>query len=107
MTYAIIKTGGKQYIVKKGDTLNIEKLLANANEEIELNEVLLSFDTETKQVAIGNPTVLNAKVKAMVVEQGRAKKVTVVKYKPKIRYKKKYGHRQPYTKVKIMEIVQD
>ncbi|MFH1712871.1 MAG: 50S ribosomal protein L21 [Candidatus Jacksonbacteria bacterium] len=107
MQYAIIKTGGKQYKVKVGDIIKIEKITANEKEEISFDDVLLMFDEENgevKEIKIGKPVIKDAKVKAKVIEQGRDKKITVIKYKPKIRYKRKYGHRQPYTKVEILEI---
>jgi len=104
MTYAIIKTGGKQYKVKLGDVLKIEKIEANKGAQIEIKDVLMVFDEETKEVKIGTPIIKGAKIKAIVLEQGRDKKITVIKYKPKIRYKKKYGHRQPYTKIEITGI---
>ena len=108
MKYAIIKTGGKQYKVKVGDKIKIEKIEANEDQTIELQEVLLIFDEdkgEINDLKIGQPAVSKALVKVKVIEQGRAKKVDVIKYKPKIRYKKKYGHRQPYTKIEVLEIV--
>lgn len=104
MKYAIIKTGGKQYKIKVGDTLKVEKLSAEPNSEIEFKEVLLVFDDAAKEIKIGTPYIENAFVKARVMEQGRGKKITVVKYKPKIRYKKVYGARQPYTKIEILKI---
>jgi large subunit ribosomal protein L21 len=104
MQYAIIKTGGKQYKVKVGDTLKIEKIEANEGAEIEIKDVLMIFDDDGKNVKMGYPIIKKAKIKAVVLEQGRDKKITVIKYKPKIRYKKKYGHRQPYTKIEIKEI---
>lgn len=104
MTHAIIQTGGKQYKVKIGDTLKIEKIEANLNDEVTLKEVLLLFDESAKEVILGVPYVENAEVKAKILEQGRSKKVTVLKFKSKVRYKKKYGHRQPYTKLQITEI---
>lgn len=108
MQYAIIKTGGKQYKVKVGDIIKIEKITANEKQEIIFDDVLLIFDEENGEVKdfkIGKPKIESAQVKAKVVEQGRDKKVTVIKYKPKIRYKKKYGHRQPYTKIEITDII--
>lgn len=108
MTYAIIKTGGKQYKVKVGDIIKVEKIQANENQEIIFDDVLLIFDEKNgavKDIKIGKPFVKDAKIKAKVLEQGRDKKITVIKYKPKIRYKKKYGHRQPYTKIEILEII--
>jgi len=105
MKYAIIQSGGKQYQVKAGDTLKIEKIIAKKDEEIELKEVFLIFDDETKAIKIGKPIVAKAVVKAKVLEQGRAQKIDVIKYKRKVRYRKKYGHRQPFTKLAITEIV--
>ena len=105
MQYAIIKTGGKQYKVKLGDVLKIEKIEVNKGAETEIKDVLMVFDEETKEVKIGTPIIKKAKIKAIVLDQGRDKKITVVKYKPKIRYKKKYGHRQPYTKIEIKDII--
>ena len=99
---AIIKTGGKQYIVKEKDILKVEKLKANAGDELDL-ETLLLANEDGSDVAIGQP-VLPAKVKAKVLEQGRAKKIRVVHYKNKTRYHKVYGHRQPFTKLEITSI---
>lgn len=105
MKYAVIQTGGKQYKVKKGDIIKIEKIEANENQEIEFNNVLLLFnDEDEKEVKIGTPLVKDAVVKAKVLEHGRDKKISIIKYKPKVRYRKKLGHRQPYTKVKILDI---
>jgi len=97
---AIIKTGGKQYIVKPGDLLKIEKVEAKQGDEISL-EVLLTADGET--VEIGAPICKGA-CKAEVVEQGRADKISVVHYKCKVRHTKRSGHRQPYTKIKIKSV---
>lgn len=104
MKYAIIKTGGKQYIVKAGDKVKIEKLAVAENDAVELTEVLMTFDDAGKDVKIGYPTVPGAKVTGKVLKQGRAKKVTVVKYKPKTRYTKKTGHRQMFTEVEIVKV---
>ena len=100
---AVIKTGGKQYIVKEGTTLKVEKLTGNAGEVLSFAEVLLIGD-EGQEVKIGNPNVAGAKVEAQILEQGRADKINVIKYKRKVRYKRKVGHRQEYTKVKIEKI---
>ncbi|MDP3793676.1 MAG: 50S ribosomal protein L21 [Candidatus Uhrbacteria bacterium] len=97
---AVIKTGGKQYLVKEGDVLKIEKLEAKPNEEV-LFEMLLKADGDN--VEIGMP-MLSSQVTAEVVEQGRAPKITVVHYKAKSRYTRRRGHRQPFTKVKIKKI---
>jgi len=102
MNVAVIKTGGKQYLVSPGQKLKIEKIEKAAGEEIVFDEVLLFSDG--KKIEIGNPLVATAVVKAKVVFQGRAKKVTTIKFKPKTRYKKKIGHRQPYTEIEIKSI---
>jgi len=102
MTLAVIKTGGKQYLVSPGQKLKIEKIEKVAGEEIVFDEVLLFSDG--KKIEIGNPLVTTAVVKAKVIFQGRAKKVTTIKFKPKTRYKKKIGHRQPYTEIEIKSI---
>ncbi len=100
--HAIIKTGGKQYLVKKGDSLNIEKIDNEKGDKIELDSLLL-FDKKSEDIKIGKP-VLKTKIKAEVLEHGKGKKVKVLKYKPKTRQRKKKGARQPFTKIKILEI---
>ena len=100
--YAIIKTGGKQYKVSEGDLVRVEKLPYEVGESVDFNEVLLVADDN--DVKVGVPTVENAKVSATVEDQNKAKKVVVFKYKPKKMYRKKQGHRQPYTLVKIDSI---
>lgn len=99
--YAIIATGGKQYKVAEGDIINVEKLGVAAGEAVDFDQVLA---VNNGSLVIGNPTVSGAKVSATVVEEGRAKKVIVYKYKRKTGYHKKNGHRQAYTKVKIEKI---
>lgn len=101
--YAIVKTGGKQYKVKEGQALNVEKLEVPAGQSLDL-EVLMITDEEGKDVKVGTPTLAGAKVSAKVVEHGRAAKVLVVKYKPKSRYKRVNGHRQPFTRLQIEKI---
>ena len=101
MTIAIIKTGGKQYKVSEGQTLVIEKL-EHETDKVTFGEVLLiSSDKETK---IGQPFVEGASVAAEVIEDGKAKKKMVFRYKNKTRQSTKKGHRQPFTKVKIGKI---
>lgn len=99
---AIIRTGGKQYKVKKDDILTIEKMDKEVGSEVIFKEVLLISNSQKTQ--IGKPLVKGAKVKAKVLEQGKAKKITIIKFKPKTRYRRKRGHRQLFTKVKIEEI---
>ncbi|PIP17714.1 MAG: 50S ribosomal protein L21 [Parcubacteria group bacterium CG_4_10_14_0_8_um_filter_35_7] len=101
---AVIKTGGKQYKVSPGDKIKIEKIEGKKGDEVEFDEVLLISDEEGKDVRIGNPYLKDAKVKAEILEQGRAKKITVVKYKRKIRYRRKVGYRQSYTKIEVKKI---
>ncbi|MBM3204683.1 50S ribosomal protein L21 [Candidatus Uhrbacteria bacterium] len=97
---AVIQTGGKQYLVKPGDVLNVEKLEAKQGDQVSFETLLTA---EGEKVEIGAPFV-SGQVKAEVIEQGRAKKIEVVHYKPKVRYQKRSGHRQPYTKIKILSI---
>jgi large subunit ribosomal protein L21 len=104
MTTAVIKTGGKQYVTHEGDTLKIEKLAGEEGEKITFSDVLMVADDAAKTVQVGMPTVAGASVEGTIIEQGRSKKVTVIKYKPKIRYRKKLGHRQHFTKVKVDKI---
>ena len=101
--YAVIATGGKQYVVKEGQTLEVEKLEKEAGSSLDL-EVLMVTDAEGKDVKVGTPNVSGAKVTAKVLEQGRAKKIRIVKYKPKSRYTRVNGHRQPFTKIQIEKI---
>ena len=99
---AIIVTGGKQYTVSEGDVLYIEKLEAEAEATVKFDQVLAVLDGENSK--IGAPVVAGAVVEAQVEKNGKGKKITVFKYKPKKGEKKKIGHRQPYTKVKITKI---
>ena len=100
MTFAIIKTGGKQYKVAEGDILVIEKL-EHEGDSVAFNDVLLVANGDVK---VGKPTVPGAKVTAKVLEEGKGKKKMVFRYKSKTRQHKKKGHRQPYTKVQITKI---
>ena len=99
---AIIVTGGKQYTVAEGDVVYIEKLPVEAGETVKFDQVLAILDGENTK--IGAPVVEGAAVEAKVVKNGKGKKITVFKYKPKKNEKKKIGHRQPYTKVEITKI---
>ena len=100
--YAILETGGKQYKVAEGDVLFVEKLSANEGDVVVLDKVL-AFSKDGNLV-VGNPVVDGAKVEAKVLEQGKAKKILVFKYKAKKDYRKKTGHRQPFTKIVIEKI---
>lgn len=102
MKIAVIKTGGKQYLVKEGDKIKIEKIEKKIGEEVVFDQVLLV--EKENNLKIGTPFVEGAKVIGKVLEQGKAKKIIVFKYKPKKRYRKKQGHRQPYTLVEIQKI---
>lgn len=99
--FAIVETGGKQYKVEEGQFIEVEKLERNVGDKINLNVLLLS-DGET--VKAGNPYVEGNSVEAEVVEHGKGDKIVVFKYKPKKNVRKKQGHRQPYTKLKITAI---
>ena len=99
---AVIVTGGKQYLVSEGDTLYVEKLGVEAEQEVVIDQVLAIVDGENSKV--GAPLVDGASVTAKVVKNGKAKKVLVMKYRPKKDSKSKYGHRQPYTKLEITKI---
>ena len=100
--FAIIKTGGKQYRVSLGQKLKVEKLNANEGGSVRFDEVLLISNGESLE--IGTPTVLGAHVAAKILRQARDRKKIVFKYHSKSRYKKKHGHRQPFTEVEIQAI---
>lgn len=99
--YAVIQTGGKQYQVQEGDLLKVEKLNAEVGTKVTFDEVLLVGGDSVK---IGQPVVEGAKVTALVEEQGKVKKIVIGKFKAKKNYKRKQGHRQPFTLVKIEAI---
>ena len=100
--HAIIETGGKQYKVTEGDTLFIEKLEAEAGQAITFDKVLAILDGD--KATFGAPVVEGASVAATVVKNGKGKKVRIFKYNPKKGYRRRQGHRQPYTKVTIGKI---
>ena len=100
---AVIQTGGKQYIVKEGTILKVEKLPGEKGGAVVFDRVMLMGD-EGGEVKVGTPTVAGAKVEAVIEEQGRADKVVVIKYKRKVRYKRKVGHRQYFTKLRIEKL---
>lgn len=100
--YAIIVTGGKQYKVQEGDVIFVEKLDVEAESTVEFNEVL-AVSSDNKLV-VGKPVVDGASVSGKVLSHGKDKKIIVYKYKAKKDYRKKQGHRQPYTKIQIEKI---
>ncbi len=100
--HAIIVTGGKQYKVAEGDVLYIEKLPVEAGETVKFDEVLAVIDGD--KATFGTPVVEGASVEAKVAKNGKGKKIVVFKYKPKKNYKRKQGHRQPYTKIEITKV---
>ena len=101
-TYAVVRTGSKQYYVKQGDLVRVESLARDEGDQVELEDVLLV--SHQGKTTLGNPYVPGAKVGAEVVSQGKEKKVTVFKYKSKTRYRRKKGHRQQFTELKITDI---
>lgn len=100
--YAVIKTGGKQYRVAKGETLKVEKLEIDAGASIDFNDVLMVADGD--QITVGNPMIDGGKVTATVKSHGRAKKVEIVKFRRRKHHRKQMGHRQYYTEVEITDI---
>lgn len=101
-TYAIVRTGSKQYRVQAGDSIRVESLPAYAGEIVDIDDVLMvSADGD---VRVGAPVVSGARVRAQVTSRGRGRKIRVFKYKPKVRYRRMKGHRQPYTDLRIIDI---
>ena len=103
VNYAILKTGGKQYRVEPGNTIRVESLTAEVGSNLELTEILMV--AQDGEVILGTPSVEGAKIVAEVAGHGRGKKIIVFKYKPKVRYRKKTGHRQAYTELTIKDIL--
>lgn len=99
--YAIVKTGGKQYCVEEGKKISVEKLDAEVGAEVVFDQVLLVAGDDVK---VGAPVVAGAKVTAKVLEQGKGKKIRIFKYKAKSNYRRRQGHRQPFTKVEVTKI---
>jgi len=99
---AVIKTGGKQYLVSPGDKIKIEKINKKEGNEVTFKDVLLV--KKNRKVEVGTPMVKGAKVVGKIISQGKGKKVIVFKYRSKTRYKKKKGHRQPFTEIEITKI---
>jgi len=101
--YAVIETGGKQYRVAPGETVYLEKLAGTAGDSVEFDRVLLVSDGTNAK--IGTPTVSGAKVTGQVVEQGRGKKLIVYKFMRRKDYRRKNGHRQPFTAVQVKDVI--
>ena len=101
--YAVFKTGGKQYRVEKGDKLQVEKLPGNVGDAVTFDQVLLVSGGET--LAVGQPLVGGAKVEAKIVRQGLGPKVVIFKFRRRKNYRRKTGHRQPFTALEITDIV--
>lgn len=101
---AIIKTGGKQYAVSEGEILKIEKIEGEVDSDVMLGDVLLRSADSGSDCVIGAPMIEGATVTVKILEQGRGKKIAIIKYKPKVRYRRKTGHRQLFTKVQITKI---
>jgi large subunit ribosomal protein L21 len=101
--YAVCKTGGKQYRVAAGDTIKVEKLEGKPGDAVELAEVLLLADGEN--IVLGRPLIEGALIKAEILEQDRDRKVTIFKYRRRRRYRRKTGHRQPFTALRVVDIV--
>jgi large subunit ribosomal protein L21 len=102
MTYAVIKTGGKQYRVAVGDKLKIEQISANVDSELRLEEVLMVGEGD--QITVGTPTVKGASVTAKVIAQGRGEKIRIFKLRRRKHYQKHQGHRQNYTEILIQSV---
>jgi len=100
--YAVIQTGGKQYRVEQGEVLRVEKLIGDAGSKVTFDTLL--FADDGGNVRIGQPMVTGVSVDAEIVEQGRGKKITIFKYKRRKSYRRKAGHRQPFTALKITAI---
>jgi len=101
---AVIKTGGKQYKVAEGDKIQIEKIAGKDGKKVDFKEVLLVGDSKGTDLKVGDPLVKGAKVSGTIETQYRDKKVTTIKYKSKVRYRRKVGHKQHKTLVKIEKI---
>ncbi|MGI6380929.1 MAG: 50S ribosomal protein L21 [Anaerolineae bacterium] len=101
--YALIETGGRQYRVAVGDTIDVELLDAQVGDSLDIEKVLLVSDDEA--VRVGQPLIEGARVSATVLEHGKGPKVVAFKYRPKERYRRTLGHRQPYTRLRIDDIV--
>lgn len=103
MKYAIVEDGGKQYRAVEGGTIEVDRYPSDIGDQIDLDRVLLV--TDGSEVTVGTPTITGARVQATVLAQVKGPKIVVFKYKPKVRYRVKKGHRQQYTRLKIDAIL--
>jgi large subunit ribosomal protein L21 len=101
--YAVLQSGARQYRAEAGETILVERLAAEVGQQVEIDEVLLIADGE--QIEIGRPTIKGAKVLATVVAQEKGPKVRIWKYHPRKRYRRRAGHRQQYTRLRVDEIL--
>jgi large subunit ribosomal protein L21 len=101
--YAVVRSGGKQYSVRQGQQLDVESLTGVEGDQLELTDVLLVGNGD--QIVLGTPTVPGARIVVEVLGQKRQKKVTIFKYKRKTRYRRTIGHRQPFTRLAVREII--
>ena len=102
MKFAVIETGGKQYLVSAGDKIQVEKLVGDKDAVIKFDKVLATFDDKT--YTLGNPYLDKGLVEAKVLKQGRGKKIEILKYKAKSKYRRKQGHRQHFTELEITKV---
>lgn len=102
MSFAVIATGGKQYLVSKGEKIQIEKLAGEVGDTIIFDQVLATISDS--EYTLGKPTVSGVSVEAKITEQGRGRKIEVLKYKAKSKYRRKIGHRQAFTEIEITKI---
>lgn len=102
MKYAVLESGGKQYIARPGEMIEVDRMPLDVGQPVKFKNVLMAVDGET--IRIGQPIIKGAVVEGLVVDQIKARKILVFKYKPRIRYRRKQGHRQRYTKVSIQKI---
>jgi large subunit ribosomal protein L21 len=102
MKYAVLNIGGKQFVAEEGQAIDVDRMSTEVGKSVEFNEVLLVVDGA--KVKVGKPKVAGAKVKVTVAEHVKAPKITVFKFKPKQRYRRKQGHRQPMTRLSIDKI---
>jgi large subunit ribosomal protein L21 len=105
--YAIVETGGKQYRVSPGDTVAVERLAGEPGETVDLEQVLLLAGDQSEAARVGSPEIAGAVVRAEVVEHIRGEKIVVFRYKSKVRYRRKTGHRQSLTRLRITDILVD